>query len=361
MQEIIKETAYKAGINTVGISHILNYSYLEEFLINRYNNNHSCEFEEQNIKKRLNAKNLFPECKSIIAVSIPYGYGYKMRYFPDKGMLSVSSYGEDYHKKANLLLNKFAIGLKKYINFKYIAVADTSFLIDKEICMTAGIGSYGKNGLIYNEKEGSFIHLGYLLTDINIEGSLAIKEDICGTCNICVRSCPNGAIFDDGGINPKKCISYLTQTKNYIPLEYREKMGSQIYGCDICQIVCPKNKEILNKVPVNDYSSLYIDLKEILNISNTGFLNKYGIMAGSWRGRNVWKRNALISIGNLKMNYLYEHVKNELKTPSNMNKVYAAWTLLKLDKVSAKQVIYNDMKYVNHEVKEEYIKLLEAT
>lgn len=360
MKQIIKEAAYKLGIETVGISNILNYSYLEDFLIGRKNNNQNCEFEEQNINKRLDARNLFPECRSIIAVGIPYGWGYKKPCFSYKGLLSVSSYGEDYHKKVNFILNKLAEEIMQYVDFKYIACVDTTFLIDKEICKSAGIGNYGKNSLLINESKGSFINLGYLLTDLETEGDTVKETDICGKCSICVRSCPNNAIFEHGGINPKKCISYLTQTKSYIPIEYRENMGRQIYGCDMCQIVCPKNKEVLNKKNSDDYSELAVDLKELLTISNKDFLNKYGHMAGSWRGRNIWKRNALISIGNLKINWMLQMVKDELNNPSEMIKIYAAWSLLKLNKDLAEDLLYNNIKYENENVKSEYLKLMEA-
>ena len=246
MKQIIKETAYKLGIETVGITNRTDYSYLEDFLINRKNKNETSEFEEQDIKKRLNTKNLFFECRSIITLGVPYGEGYKPSVL-DTGLLSVSSHGIDYHKKVNTLLYKLAEEISKYNDFKYIACVDTTFLIDKEICKNSGIGNYGKNSLLINPNKGSFINLGYLLTDIEIEGDNTTEEDICGSCNICIKSCPNNAIFENGGINPKKCVSYLTQTKNYIPLEHRENMGRQIYGCDMCQVVCPKNKEVLNK------------------------------------------------------------------------------------------------------------------
>lgn len=360
MKEIIKEVANKLGIDIVGITNNLDYSHLEDFLKSRKKNNQSCEFEEQDIKLRLNAKNLFPECRSIIAIGLPYGEGYKIPSLSDKGLLSVSSYGEDYHVKVNFLLNKLAEELLKYTNFKYIACVDTSFLIDKEICKNAGIGNYGRNSLLINKNKGSFINLGYLLTDIETEGDNIREEDICGDCNMCVKSCPNNAIFEHGGINPKKCLSYLTQTKNYIPLEYRANMGRQIYGCDICQLVCPKNREVINKKTNEDYFDLLVDLEELLYISKKDFLNKYGHMAGSWRGKNIWKRNALISIGNLKINSMFQNVKDELQNPSEMIKIYAAWSLLKLNKSVAKDIIISIIKYEDDNIKNEYIKLLEA-
>ena len=360
MKQVIKEAAYELGIEAVGITEKTDYSYLEDFLICRKEKNTGCEFEEQNINKRLDAKNLFPKCKSIIAIGVPYGEGYRIPPFSEKGLLSVSSYGEDYHKTVSLLLNKLAQEIMSKVDFEYTACVDTTFLMDKEICKSAGIGSYGKNSLLINENKGSFINLGYLLTDIETEGDAVSDADICGGCNICVKSCPNNAIFESGGINSKKCISYLTQTKSYIPLDYREKMGRQIYGCDICQLVCPKNKEVLNRKPSKDYSVLAVGIEELITISNKEFFNKYGHTAGAWRGRNIWKRNAIISIGNLKIDSMFQMVKAELQNPSEMIKIYAAWSLLKLNKPLAKDILFSNLKYENDIVKDEYLKLMEA-
>ncbi|HHZ01750.1 MAG TPA: tRNA epoxyqueuosine(34) reductase QueG [Tissierellia bacterium] len=360
MKQIIKEVANKLGIDTVGINSCIDYSYLREFLLKRKINKEDCEFEEVNIDKRLRARNLFPECKSIIAIGIPYGRGYRLPAFTGKGLLSVSSFGEDYHKRIKRLLNKLAEELNKYLSFKYVDCVDTSFLIDKEVCRTAGLGDYGKNSLLINKYQGSFINLGYLLTDLEIEGDTIESKDVCGNCNICVISCPNGAIFPEGGINARKCISYLTQTKNYIPLNYREKMGRQIYGCDICQLVCPKNKEFLNEETNNDYSTLSVDLEELLSISNKDFVKRYGHTAGSWRGKNIWKRNAIISMGNLKLKSMFPLLKYELSNPSEMIKIYTAWSLLEIDRNSAKDILFNDLKYENESVKKEYLKLLES-
>lgn len=360
MKQIVLDAAYKIGIDTIGITDKVDYSHLEDLLADRKKNNLTCEFEEQDINKRLNAKNLFPQCRSIIGLGLPYGEGYKIPSSPDKGLLSVSSHVDDYHAKVTFLLKKLAEELSKDIKFSYRACVDTEFLIDKEICRSAGLGQYGKNSLLINKNKGSLINLGYLLTDIEIPGHNTLEEDICGACSICVKRCPNKAIYEGGGINPKKCISYLSQTKNYIPLEYRPNMGSQIYGCDICQVVCPKNREVLNKKTGEDYSDLLVDLKEILTISKKDFEKKYGHRVGSWRGRNIWKRNALIAIGNLKLISMFDNVREELENPSETIKTYAAWSLLKLNKSVARDILIRSIKYENDAIKNEYLKLLEA-
>jgi len=360
MNEIIKEAANKLEIVTIGISRVTDYSHLEEFLISRKNKDLDCEFEDRDIKKRIYAKKMFPELRTIIAIGLPYGEGYKISPGENMGLLSLSSHGEDYHRRVNSLLNKLAEEISRYTSFKFLPCVDTSHLIDKEVCRLAGLGNYGKNSLLINDDKGSFVYLGYLLTDIEAEADTPIEKDICGTCSICMKSCPNKAIAERGGINPRRCVSYLTQTKTYIPLDYREKMGRQIYGCDICQLVCPLNRKVLTKETKEDYSDLLVDLKELLNMSNKAYRDKYGHMAGSWRGRDIWKRNALISIGNLNLTSMIQDVKAELENPSDMIKIYAAWALLKISRQTGRDILYNNLKYENVEVKKEYLKLLEA-
>lgn len=359
MKKKITETANSMGIDIIGFTSVLEYSYLKDMLMCRKAKERHNEFEENEIDKRLDVRNVFPECKSIIAIGIPYAEGYKKPVTMNMGLLSVSSYGIDYHKKLSGILYNLAEEIKKHESFEYAICVDTSPLIDREICKNAGIGSYGKNTLLINDIYGSFINLGYLLTDLDIENSEISNTDICGSCDICIKGCPNNAIFEKGGLNSKRCVSYLTQTKNYIPVDYRNSMRNQIYGCDVCQIVCPKNKLNSKKETKNDYNELLIDLKELMYISNKDFVKKYGLLAGSWRGKNIWKRNGLIATGNLGLLSMYGMVKDELNNPSEMIKIYAAWSLLKLKKADARDVLYSRLKYENDIIKQEYMKLME--
>lgn len=361
MKQIIIDIAKEMNIENIGFTNLMNYDYLEDFFKERSKNNYNNELEEYDIKKRLFVKDVFPKCKSIIAVGLPYARGYKKINSTDKGLLSVTSFGEDYHIKLNRLLNDFAQKINKKIDLEYKVCVDTSPLIDKEISKNALIGNYGKNSLLIHNELGSFMYLGYILTnlDIKLENENCENIDICKDCNVCVDYCPNNAILKNGGVNTKKCISYLTQTKSYIPFEYRKKMSNQIYGCDICQIVCPKNKKIISMKSDNNYQELLVNLDELLDLTNLEFKKKYGNLSGSWRGKNVWKRNAIISIANLDIKSMFYKVQNELNNPSNMIKIYTAWSLMMLNKRKASGILYSNLKYENDIVIDEYKKLLE--
>lgn len=361
MKQRIIEIANSLGIEIIGFTSVIDYSYLADFLNDRKKKGYSSEFEEQETSKRLDVRSVFPNCKSIIAIGVPYAKGYKKPITNNKGLLSIVSYGDDYHKKLNFLLKKLAEEIKNIKFFEYEICVDTSPLIDKEICKNSGIGIYGKNTLLINEKFGSFINIGYLLTDLEIECDNNINNiNICNDCDICIKSCPNKAILEGNSINARRCVSYLTQTKDYIPLAYRKNMKNQIYGCDVCQVVCPKNKINSDKESNIDYSNLLIDLEELMKISNKDFKLKYGHLSGSWRGKNIWKRNALIAIGNLKLESMFDLVKNELNNESDMIKIYASWCLMKLNKEKAKELLHNWLEKENDTIKREYAKLAEA-
>lgn len=359
MKNIITDIAKKIGIDVIGFTDVTDYGYLQEFLVSRKDKGFSSEFEEQDIIKRLDARNILPGCKSIIAIALPYAEGYEKSKAPDKGLLSVVSYNEDYHTKVKKILENLAGEIKKHFNFEYAACVDTTPLIDREICRNAGIGHYGKNNLLISESYGSFMNLGYLLTDIEIQCVKSQAVDICKDCTICIKSCPNNAIMEGGILDATRCVSALTQTKKYISADYRKNMRNQIYGCDICQLVCPKNKKILEKKTNEDYKSLELGLEELLKISNAEFDQKYGSSSGSWRGKNVWKRNALISIANLKLASLFHAVEKELDNPSDMIKIYACWALMELDRKKAADILNKRYDYENDMIKSEILKLLE--
>ena len=137
-------------------------------------------------------------------------------------------------------------------------------------------------------------------------------------------------------------------------------MTNQIYGCDVCQLACPKNKKVSELTSDCDYNELMVDLKEIMIISNSDFNRRYGLISGGWRGRNVWKRNALIAISKLEIKSMFDTVKQELKNPSEIIKIYAAWSLLGLNYEKGSDLLHNIIKYENDKIIHEYKKLLEV-
>ncbi|MGO1468639.1 MAG: tRNA epoxyqueuosine(34) reductase QueG [Tissierella sp.] len=300
-EKYIVDASKRVGIDIIGFtdSSILD---IKSFILSKKEAGKSTEFEEKDIEKRINPKFTMDSVQSIIVIGVSYNSAFKQKKtYGLSGDISMSSWGTDYHKVLKVKMENLILEIKKEIDFEYKAFADTGPLVDRELARRAGIGFFGKNCSIINKEYGSFIFLGYILTNIDLKSDSPLNED-CGECELCLKACPTGALESAYNINAKKCISYLTQTKEEIPRELRKKMGKSIYGCDICQKVCPKNKNIKHsshKEFIPSITGGTIDLEGLLFMSNREFKREFGHMAGSWRGKNILKRNAIIAIGNI--------------------------------------------------------------
>lgn len=253
-------------------------------------------FVNYGVEERLNPSLTMADSKSIIAIGQPYNTVYS-KISDDKlrGAMSSGAVGEDYHivvtKKLNFIVNELLEG------YDAMVFADTGPLIDRQVAVRCGLGAEGKHHGIINEKIGSMFFIGYAITNVPLEkwNMPKIKiNDVCTKCDKCINACPTGAL-NKNGFNYKKCISYITQKAGILTNEESKNIGIQIYGCDICQRVCIKNRFNYSE---NEYA--YPDIEELLNISNKEFKSIYGITAAGWRGKKILQRNAIIALGNMR-------------------------------------------------------------
>ncbi len=225
--------------------------------------------------------------------------------------------------------------------FKYKYFVDTGPLVDRYLAYKAGIGWYGKNNCIINSEYGSWIFIGYIICNLEIEGDKPYKNS-CLNCKKCIDLCPTGALMDNYKYNAKRCISYLTVTKENIEYDLREKMTDNIYGCDICQSRCPHNQNAV-KVKNNGFEiekyNLDVDPLDILNMSKGDFKKRFGDVALAWRGYNVIKRNAIIALGNSKDSSIIKDLKKILDHDSTMIRKYTAWAIINLDKKIGREIL----------------------
>lgn len=335
LNSYIRERSKYLGIDIVGFTDCKTLEEAGLYLTKRINRGDFTEFEDRKIENRIEPKRQLDSCRSIISVGLSYNYPQEKvdRKIKFKGKLSKSSLGEDYHRVLKGKMEELVIEIKKIEDFEYKIIVDTSPLLDRELARKSGLGYFGKNCSIINDDYGSFIFLGHILTSLDLEINQEISESECGTCRICLEACPTGALKEAYYLNPKRCISYLTQTREEIDEELLEKMGSQIYGCDVCQDVCPKNKGVKTSRNEEFYSLIgsYVDLKEIFDMSNREFKNKYGHMAGSWRGRNTFKRNAIIALGNQEKKEGLELLYRELEVDDERFNHYLDWAIKKIE------------------------------
>lgn len=334
LKQYIIDKSEELNIDLIGFSDSEPFLHLKDYLIERKKENKEIEFEEEDIDKRINPKVIFPECKTIIAIGMSYNNEFnEIPNYKLKGILSKSSWGMDYHVVLKDRMEKLIDEIKRVEDFNYKYYVDTGSLIEREIARKCGIGYYGKNCSIINDKYGSFIFIGYILTDLDISDYSTPLESKCGDCDLCIKACPTKALEESYRVNPKKCISYLTQTRKEIPHNLREKMGIKIYGCDTCQNVCPKNKKSIAKrhkefIPYETKG--YIDIEKLLYISNKEFKRKFGKMSGSWRGKNILRRNGIIALVNSKYKRAEDILIPLLDDSSPIIREYALWAVDKM-------------------------------
>lgn len=183
---------------------------------------------------------------------------------PSRGWISRYAWGSDYHEVLWKKLNALELLLKREApeSFTSHAYADTGPIAERVLAKYAGLGWLGKNTLLLNENLGSWFFLGVILTSMELVPSLAAMElppaDLCGNCRQCLDACPTGALVEPYVMDARRCISYLTiELRGSIAQEFRERMGWQVYGCDICQDVCPYNRKAPSSPPEGISASRY--------------------------------------------------------------------------------------------------------
>ena len=332
------------GIDKIGFTTADTFDELKNRLIRQQELQYQSGFEEKDIEKRVNPALLLDSPRSIIAIALAYPSKMNERVTSKKGerrgIFSRASWGEDYHLILRDRLKKLeAYILEKMPEAKCKSMVDTGELADRAVAERAGIGWSGKNCSIITPEFGSYVYLGEMITTIPFEPDQPI-EDQCGTCNKCLEACPTGALVQGGQINAQKCVAFLTQTKDFIEEQYREKIGNRIYGCDSCQTACPKNKGInfhFHEEMEPDPEIVKPLLKPILQLSNREFKEKFGSLSGSWRGKKPIQRNAILALAHFKDDTAVEELIQVMKIdPRSVIRGTAAWALGKIGGEPAK-------------------------
>ena len=289
-KEKLKEYFKSLGLDTVGITGVnVNYE-LEKKLKERIEKEHITGMEEPILENRINPRNIMKDAKSIIVCAFPY-------HIDNEKESNLSRYcrGLDYHIVAKELLQKVCDYLDENIEgFEYKIFVDNGPLVDRELAYLSGIGYFGINNNIITDKYGSYVFIGYIINNYEFSLDKPLDKE-CMKCGKCVKYCPGNALLGNYNMNPRKCLSYITQKKEELSLEEVKaiKSSGKIFGCDICQEVCPHNKNI-KETHIEEFMKdliLNLDYEEIDEISNKEFKRRYGNRAFSWRGKKIIKRN----------------------------------------------------------------------
>jgi epoxyqueuosine reductase len=335
LQQEIVEAAPSLGIDKIGFTSAEPFHALKDILLRHREKGFESGFEEPDIEKRVHPELSFDAPRSIISIAVAYPskLSNPPRSEPGayRGMISRSSWGSDYHDVLRDRLAKLEAFIAERVpEARLQSMVDTGALVDRAVAERAGIGWSGKNCAVITPEWGSWVYLGEMITNIPFESDIGIMDQ-CGDCTICIDACPTGALVGPGQLNSSRCISFITQTKGYVDDEYKRKIGNRLYGCDTCQVVCPKNKGMNwthHPELQPDPEKVKPLLIPLLTMSNKDFKEQYGRIAASWRGKKPIQRNAIIALGNFKDRTAVPVLQDLLRSdPRPEIRATAAWAL----------------------------------
>ncbi len=244
LTSFIKSSAFNLGFSFCGISKVRELdeasSRLKEWLKGKMHG--KMHYMENHLDKRSNPFLLVENAKSVI--SVLYNY-YPANPLPSQNHYRISkyAYGTDYHHIIKDKLKQVIEQLRSETgHLEARAFVDSAPVLEKAWAQNAGLGWIGKNSCLINRKKGSFFFIGEIITDLDLEYD-SPEKDRCGSCQLCVEACPTHAIVEPYVVDATKCISYLTiENRDELPEKYKNEFENWIFGCDICQDVCPWNR-----------------------------------------------------------------------------------------------------------------------
>ena len=296
-KDIVIHTAKELGFSLVGFSAVQNLKqeidHLNVWLDKNYNA--GMKYMEENLDKKSDLSRILPSAKSVISLGLNYYVDESFENKTNNGKVSRYAWGKDYHlilweKLAQLIIKLQEIEPK----FEAKSYVDTGPVMDKVWAVKSGLGWMGKHSNIINREIGSWFFIANIINNCEFESDKEI-EDFCGTCTACIDACPTNAIEEDYVVDSNKCISYLTiENKNEIPKEYKGKFEGFIFGCDICQDVCPWNEKFSIQTLEYDFKPINkeIPLDTFENMTNSQFKKRFANSPISRARVKGMKRNA---------------------------------------------------------------------
>lgn len=285
-------------------------------------------------EKRENPLKIFPKARSLIVLGVNYFFSdipEELKNDPSRGIIARYAWFDDYHKilqdKLKEFTQRLARILKKTVQSKIYV--DTGPILEREIAHRAGLGFIGNNTNLINYQLGSYSFLGEILVDVELTPYIKKIIGSCGICQRCLTSCPTQALVSKKILDARKCISYLTiELKGEIPEKLRPLMKNRIYGCDLCQEICPWN----NKALKNSFSEFKIKedliappLLELAEISEDEFQVRFKHSPIKRTKRRGLLRNVAVALGNWGDKRALPAIEELIQDPDPLIKSHASW------------------------------------
>jgi epoxyqueuosine reductase len=242
---------------------------------------------------------------------------------------------QDHYRPLREALGRVADRLEAE-NWRAVVLVDDNALVDREAAYRAGLGWYGKNANLLIPDRGSWFVLGSVVTDAPLPPAEQLVADACGACRRCLDACPTGALIAPGVLDARRCLAWLLEAPGVFPREYRVALGGRVYGCDECQEVCPPNRTAARHDPppaADAGDEEHVDLLELLALSDSQVLDRYGRWYIPRRQARYVRRNALVALGNTadgRSPAVESVLRRFLADPDPLLRAHAVWAAARL-------------------------------
>jgi epoxyqueuosine reductase len=267
---------------------------------------------------------LLPGAKTVVSAALCYWAPEPPR-GPGEGRLPRYTWRDAYAE-----LGEKLDALGRRLGGEYRVLVDANQHVDREAAARSGVGFYGKNTLLITRRHGSWVVLGTLVTDVALAPTPPLPTD-CGDCRLCIDACPTHALDEPGTLDATRCLSYWSQSRTAIPEDYRAPMGEQVYGCDICQDVCPWNRGVEKRrggEPAGE--GAHVSLVEWLTLDPDELRGRYDRLYVPRNDGRFLQRNALVAAGNVGGPEVREAVAAHAAGGDELLREHAEWALARL-------------------------------
>jgi epoxyqueuosine reductase len=282
------------GLDAVGVARAEAYTQTEEHIRERRARGLFADmrFTMAQPEKSCHPEGLLPGARTVISAALCY-WEPEAPLANGEGRLARYTWRDNY---ATLRGRLDALG--RALGGEYRVLVDANQHVDREAAARSGVGFYGKNTMLITRRHGSWVVLGTLVSDVMLESTEPLDAN-CGECRLCIDACPTGALDEPGTLDATKCLSYWTQAPGEIPESYRAELGTQVYGCDICQDVCPWNRGIEKRRAGNPQSDDgHVDLRSWLEQDGRELVREFDRLYVPAKDPDVLRRNARIALEN---------------------------------------------------------------
>lgn len=363
LTKAFKEKAFELGFSMVGIVPAVPSKRLDAYLRWIDSEHHGLMgymARPDRIVRRQDLNVILPGVQSLVCVGLDY---HTMRlpdeiaHDPSRGRISNYAWGVDYHDVMTPRLKELAAWLQNAAaaDVSSRAYVDTGAILERDHAESAGFGFTGKNTMLIGPRRGSWFFLGELLTTIPLQFD-TIKQPMpgCGNCHRCLDACPTNAFPQPYLLDARRCISYLTiELKGWIPRELRPLIGNWIYGCDVCQDVCPFNRFAQQTAELSfqakNWNVASPPLLDLLAMDEDGFRQWFAHSPIKRIKRRRLLRNACVAAGNWGSETAVSPLTNLLTDPEPLIRGHAAWALLQIGTDGAKTAVSNALKHETNE------------